>query len=723
MGTADRQSLPRSSRSSKSNPGLRIARDPRQDAAAKKGLEAFERIVKHAQRNRAYAEPVLADLTSKTITLDQLARASHAFPDEWGEVYQGLMAIYGRPKWFRSAMTAIEDRADELSGDQDECEVDSEWPAEVLEAWPWLDGRLSVPALWRIGLEGVEGEKPTRDRELPRAASAPLIISGLLRDVETGHEHLRLEWSWGGRPTWQVLPREVALNPTQIVRLAARGAPIDGTRTNHTVRYLVDFEAANRSQLPVGLTCSRMGWVDIGDGRDRYVLGRSVIAPGKSTTEDTDRSPDQWAGDHIHVQAGAGTAELASAHRTGGTWEGWLELVARPASEYPTVKLLMLASLVPPLMRLISGLANAVVDLPGETSTGKTTAQYAAASIWGYPDERGGIVNSWAQTPYWMETTASFLDGLPLFLGDTRNAEGGKMDPAAVANTIYAYAQGRGAGRGSYGSSGSGTRPAGKWSGVLIYTGEVSSVSLSEQGGTRARVLSLHGAPFGAKAPGLADKVDAIKRAAQTHYGHFARRFIAHLVETSGIAERVQEMHAEASAHWRTRAGENRIVHRSAGFLAALEVAAVLAGEVGLPGDAGPALDLAFYAMSAGAIDGDRPRAALASIYEWALSQKHRFEIGDRQPRQDCLGLWAGGDDWEVLAILSTALKAQIKALGHDVETTIRLWGERGWLIQGKEKDHPNDPKSKAEFSNPLRPRMVHIRREAIDSVIAEGEE
>lgn len=691
-----------SSKSKVTPPPLRIAEVPENEKLADRGLELLRwysgLILKQATKQEQVkcAEKQIVVIQNE---IEAAAWAHIIHLAEVGKIRMGITMRLGERRKIEDMWAEIEEQADELRPAADE----SDWDPAVLSAWPWVEGRLTPPTGWGIGEEGVRRSFKV-DGAYPVAASAPMMITGRLRDIDTQQEQLRIEWCWPGeKPTFQEVPRATALSPQRLIHLTDRSAPIDGTILHDTVRYLRDFEAENRARLPIGLTCSRMGWIDVEGGGDRYVLGRSIIQADKVSKADSTRSPADWSADHIHLSTSGGRDELASAHRTSGSYDGWSKQVATPASRYPAVMLTVYAGLVPPLMRYLPALPNAILDLSGRTSQGKSTAQYVAASVYGYPDERGGILSSWANTAFWMESTAAFLDGLPMFLGDTRNAEGGKLDPALISSTIYTYAQGRGSGRGSYAASGGGTRSAGQWRGVLIFTGEVSAVSLTEQGGTRARVLSLHGSPFGSARPGLGDEIKALKTATLTHHGHFAQRYVQHLMQP-GMADRIQAMHTEAEKRWSERVGDSPILHRSCPFLAALEVAAMLAHEIGLPGSPDDALTLAWAALSEGAQDGDRPRAALQAIYEWAHSQRHRFEGADHRPTVDCLGVWTE----DQLAIYPEKAKEHLKHLGYDVDTTIRSWIERGWLSAD-----PGRADRKTKMSNG-RPRLLCVRSEVL---------
>src|SRR5215212_8643622 len=167
----------------------------------------------------------------------------------------------------------------------------------------------------------------------------------------------------------------------------------------------------------------------------------------------------------------------------------WVQAVAQVADR-PRALLALYASLAPPLLEIIEA-PNFGIDWCGFTSLGKTTTLRVAASVWGNPDERGTntVLHTWDATRVWVERASATLDGLPLLLDDTKRAK----QRSLVAQTIYDVVQGRGRGRGSP----KGLRRSGSWRTILLSTGEAPATSFTEDAGTRARILTLWGSPFG----------------------------------------------------------------------------------------------------------------------------------------------------------------------------------------------------------------------------------
>ena len=87
-----------------------------------------------------------------------------------------------------------------------------------------------------------------------------------------------------------------------------------------------------------------------------------------------------------------------------------------------------------------------------------------------------------------------------------------------VEQTIYDLANGCGRGRGSL----KGLAAQQAWKTVLLTSGEQSATSLTESGGTRARVLTLWGSPFGNKNEDIAIVTSELNSWLKENYGHAA---------------------------------------------------------------------------------------------------------------------------------------------------------------------------------------------------------
>jgi len=144
------------------------------------------------------------------------------------------------------------------------------------------------------------------------------------------------------------------------------------------------------------------------------------------------------------VPSGAGEAALYRAYASRrGTFQGWLEAARVVADEGLLIpQVALLAALVPPLQRKLQ-IPNFILDVHGNTSTGKSTSLRLAASVYGRPRDPDSLLLQWMNTSTAVEQVAAVCGELPVFLDDAQHC------PSEMKRSvIYMIANGRGKGRG-----------------------------------------------------------------------------------------------------------------------------------------------------------------------------------------------------------------------------------------------------------------------------------
>ena len=521
------------------------------------------------------------------------------------------------------------------------------------------------PGSWEVTDGGVYHVRPSGgDLVRARVTHRPMVVSGLMRDLDDPQRHhLVISWPDVVSRRWvsTVVERSAVMDSRRLVAMSSQGAPVDSGNSRRVVEYLSAFEAANSRSLPVGYVTRRMGWC--GDsGELGYLLGRDLIqAPGP------DRARVQLVGDS------AGRAQIVDGYRSRGTLRGWLRAVG-VVRHHPRVMLALYAALVPPLLGIIEDAPNFIVDWSGTSSSGKTTTLRVAASVWGSPDERsGGVMHTWDATAVYVERVSELGQYLPLILDDTKRSQ----SPDHVGSVLYQVASGRGRGRGSV----DGLRASASWRTVLLSTGEAPAVSYTQEQGSRARTLSICGAPFGSDAGSV---VEGLTLSLLDHHGHAGEVLIGWLTRHRDRWPELRETYRRYRDEYGARA-ESEFGRRSAPYLALLRMAAGFAhNQIGLPEPEGDQpLDVAYQAAQVGALDADRPMAAMRALYEWSVGHRRRYDGGgDRQssPPEGWAGAWRRSDDWDRIAILPAVAAGVLSGLGYDVETVVTDWSARGWL-------------------------------------------
>ncbi|MGH8787927.1 MAG: DUF927 domain-containing protein [Cupriavidus necator] len=285
--------------------------------------------------------------------------------------------------------------------------------------------------------------------------------------------------------------------------------------------------------------------------------------------------PDAVIGaDDIWFQQTGRTAPYGAA----GTAEGWREDLAKLAAGNPLLMLAICAGLAGPLLEPLN-VDGGGLHFFGDSSCGKTTALQAATSAWGGRAYR----RTW-------RSTANGLEGAGAMHTDTLLAldELGEIDPKHLYEAAYALANGMGKTRANrHGES----RQVARWRVFLVSTGEVTIAGRLASGGIEAKAgqsLRILDVPVSG-AYGLFDDLrgfdsgarlsDAIRNAAERHYGHAGPAFVAALVKARHEALDLAEALDEVLAKFSTPDGQER---RAARLFAVCALAGELASFYGV---------------------------------------------------------------------------------------------------------------------------------------------
>ena len=187
------------------------------------------------------------------------------------------------------------------------------------------------------------------------------------------------------------------------------------------------------------------------------------------------------------------------------------------------------------------------------------------------------------------------------------------------------------------------------------------------------------------------------------------------------LRERFEERRLELESC----AGGNPVAARLAAPVAVLDLTEALAQDI-LGLDAASVTDDLWAHVLGEAADSDRPEAALRAIASWAVAQRRHFwsatgtttdgpfrGIDGRVPIHDgWMGRWDAADDWDFIAVFPQPLRRVLKEEGFDVEATLRVWRQRGWI----EVDRDGMRFTKSMRIDGQRAGVICITRTAIDT-------
>ncbi len=371
----------------------------------------------------------------------------------------------------------------------------------VLDDWMEFDGGKLRPGVWYFGVKNGKGDEP------PALAQtwvcSPLHVAAIVADTGDGNfgRLLRFRNTHGRWRTWAMPMRMLAGRGDEL-----RGVLLDsGVEIDPRGRELlcVYLQAQHPSRR---MTCAtQTGWHG-----DSFVLPDVVIGHGAS--------------DAVFQSEESGSAEYGCA----GNLREWRERIAGVAVGNPLLTLALAVAFAGPLLGKLHAEGGGV-HLVGESSTGKTTCADAARSVWGGPEYR----RSWRATANGIEAAATLFNDSLLVLDEIS-----ECDPREIGLIVYALTNGTGKQRASRTGA---ARSVRRWRCAILSTGERTLATAMMEGGHRAKagqavrlldvaVSRRHGAwdALHGHADGRALS-DAIKSAADRHYGHAGREFLERL--------------------------------------------------------------------------------------------------------------------------------------------------------------------------------------------------
>lgn len=558
-------------------------------------------------------------------------------------------------------------------------------------------------------------------------ALAPVLITGLFRDMRYSTESFRVSWKRLGRWEHETIDREIAASARHIVSLAAKGFPVTSVSAGELTTYLAKFEAENMNRLPIAQTSSQLGWQGK-DGEAGFLWGRTFIRNNGEEINGMnleELEPGELHEDIVGFRGlDAGDEQLADGFHRRGTLEEWLGAM-KIASNYPKVLLGFYTAFVPPLLQILH-CDNFILEYARRSSTGKSVTQRIAASVMGNPDEHtpDSVMRMWDSTNVGVEKMSSLFNSLPLILDDTKKAK----DYSFVAKTIYQVTSGIEKSRGTL--KGLGVSRA--WRTVLISSGEMKSTAFTDKdggsnGGTKGRVLAVTSLPFDGDGPEVRRVVEELSLHVTMNYGHAYPIYLKWIMSKRdqwGEWEKIFRQQVNFYAGRVNGAIEGRL----AKYAAAIDIAASLVHAAfkdygsPLPWDhVDPFPGRLWDEIAREAEDATGEEQAMREVIGWAFQHqtsfmgRHKVDYEGKaiQPPSGWIGKWETGDDWKYISFYTDRLKRFLAENNYNPKEVFTHWKERGWL---------DVPPSSRGFQKDLRVDgvkqwFVVLKREAVDSI------
>jgi hypothetical protein len=521
---------------------------------------------------------------------------------------------------------------------------------------------VKVPYGYILSSEGVHKlPPPDEEDEMPRLiCGGPIAIVGYSRDKDLGTMTCTIAYRRPHDPTWYTheCDRATLMEARKVSSLSAVGVPVTSGQSASLVQYFAASEAAlSEGGLPVSVMTSAMGW-----------HGNTFVR-GTHSHGDAPR---------LRLPPDSALRSLAESVGVSGEWETWKAKVWSECATRPTLRLMIAASVVPAIMRIIE-CPSFAVDICGGTSQGKTTAMLVAASVWGSHK----FCETWDSTPVGVENLCNLNRCMPSLLDDTRN----QVNPAVCAHVVFAIVSGRGRKRGA---ANGGMRATAEFETVILSTGEGALKDMAQIGGLAARCLPIWGSPMGGKSAVNAAAARALKQATRYHYGHIGAAVVDHLMRmTKDERAELRQRYARYIEWFSMRAtGGSDVAQRLAEYAAAIAVAGKLIAKVmGLPLDTVWVTSDIWATASESSATADRATAALQDLASHVAVNSGRVYVPRKVPSSHVPDPTAPHQGWiahrvpdGALSVPVTIAREFLTRAGYACGEVISSWRERGWI-------------------------------------------
>lgn len=522
------------------------------------------------------------------------------------------------------------------------------------------------------------------DRRPPRpvkVSNSYLRIARIQEDVESGEISFAVEFDYLGRVRSALIGRSQMADARRLVAaLAGGGAPVTSNNARAVVSYLTAYEHAFGAAIPRAKVTGRFG--RLGEGGPFYLPG---------ATDAVEFRPAAY-GD-------AAVYRALSSRR--GTLQGWAEMMRGIAGEdFFVPQAAVLAALVPPLQAGLR-IPNFILDINGNSSTGKSTSLKLAASVYGRPSDPDSLIMQWMNTRLAVEHVAGLCSGLPIFLDDAQHC------PAELKRSlVYLIANGRGKGRVSRGT---GVRETPSWHTVALSTSEEPLHRASPHEGARGRILSIGGAtpPFPS---GMNSFVQAVEREAAENHGHAGELYVRHLNGWPDSAWAAWRQRYWSARQELARPGSSNLVDRVGGYVAAIQVAGEIARNLfGMPFDPGAVARWLMGHVAEDETAQNYVAVALGALADHYVKNVRHFAGDGRHESDRSAAVHGASKSGEFVGFLASTVDAVFRRHNLNRFTVLNRMTETGLLHATENYRH-----TKKVGVGGLKHRMVCVKWSAL---------
>ena len=443
------------------------------------------------------------------------------------------------------------------------------------------------------------------------------------------------------------VPKDTIANG--ILSLAKYGVVVTAKSAKDLSAYLLDVEQYNYDWLEERKSVKRLGW--IGEGCHTF-------------------SPYV---DDVYFDGEEDFGGVFNTVQSSGDYDKWLEIVRKVRSEHTPARIYLAASFASVILKPC-GLLPFMVHAFGGSENGKTVALMLAASVWAKP-EPGEYVGTYNGTRYAQETTAGFLNSLPMCIDELQiqTSQGAKD----FDDIIYQLCEGVSK---KQGTASGGLRRQQKWRCTILSNGEHTILKPQSGGGARNRVIEIEApAKMYSDLVGLCEIINA-------NHGYAGKVFIDWLLVSENM-ERIRQLQKD----YYHELQQMDVTDKQAGSASALLAADHVATELIFQDKhALTAQDLRDVLLTRAELDVNQ------QMLEWlqehfAVNAMH-FYIADSETHAEDLKkdfqkteLWGEIDeDSGYVYIIRAVFNRIMKEHGHDARSFL-AWAKRREILRSQE--------------------------------------
>jgi len=544
----------------------------------------------------------------------------------------------------------------------------------------WHDGQKLRPGVWLHSTwDSKLGEQSTHEW-----ICGPLEVEAITRSLQsTDYGRLISFINLDGQERKWAMPNLLLAGKSDSILGTLLTMGLDVSYEHRT--KVTAFIAGQRPSARV-IAATETGW----HGDKLFIMPHQNIGEGQAVYQSEDATQDDY--------------------RVGGTLHGWQSSIGSMCAGNPLLLLSICTSLAGPILFHVQ-MKGGGFHLVGDSSTGKTIATIAGASVWGHGEK---FLRTWLATGNGLEGIANERNDTILALDEL-----GEADAREVGAVVYALANGTGKTRATRSGSAKKTK---RWRIMLFSTGELGLGAFMAEGGQRIRAGqeirlldisayrthgawdNLHGMEDGRRFS------DAIRKGSMTHYGHAGPEFVRRLIESEELCQLSDLLDKFRDQYPCCSGQESRAAERFA-LVAMTGELAISFGILPLPAGAAREAILELFA-SWRAVRGEGPsenRKVLDSISNFiARHAETRFQsaaVGSPAVR-DRAGLWEEAADGSRLYLFNRS-GLEEAAKGYDLGRVVRALDSVGAIAKrepGKnqaQKRLPEGGKDRFYWINP----------------------